>query len=385
MLRNSVTVDYTDAGNTAMPQETASVDVTVDLVASVAWGSAPSNQTVGSGETLSSAYTITLTNTGNGSDTYDLTDNTTESCSPGSLTSESFSLTASVTLGATVTAGTASYDGLADETTIPVSNIVAANFAASDTVVIGGNAYVVVSASSDGDGTTNDTLVVSGDATGDIAGAGVQVGEQITVNYGASGNAGSTSSGTDVCQHDHSLSADGTLALGGVNNPQASDTVSGWSTLISPLQLTVAKYVRNVTDSSKNPGAADITYGSVDYFLSGVTGNPGDTLEYLVVITNGSQADAGNVVFNDTLPNFTTYTTSSLTVDTNGDQSFDQDTVTDETEADGEGGIITQSGQNIDVYPGTGGNEDTNTGGSLTDVNTAPNNKTAIKYSVTID
>ena len=382
ILRNSVTVDYDDSNGTAQPQETDSVDITVDLVASVVWGAAPADQTVNSGATLPGAYTITLTNTSNGSDVYDITDSTTESCTTGTLGNESFAFTTpTISVGATVSSGAGVFGGV--NTTIPVSNITAADFTAGNTVIINGNPYTVVSASSDGDGTTADSLVVATDATADVGAAGVQIGERITFSYGATGPAGAASSGATGCEHAHELVADGTLATGG--NAQSSDTVNGWSTIVNSIELTVVKYVRNVTAAGKNPGAADVTYDSVDYYLSGVSGNPGNTLEYLVVITNGSAGDAQNVVFGDTLPNFTTYTTSTLAVDTDGDGTFDVTLPADESEADSEGGIVTQSGQSIDVFPGTGGDEDTDAGGTITDVGTAPGNKSAIKYRITID
>jgi uncharacterized repeat protein (TIGR01451 family) len=381
ILRNSVTVDYTDVNSVAQTQETASVDVIVDLVPVVAWGVAPSDQTVQSGQSLPSAYTITLSNLGNGSDTYTITDNTSESCTTGSLGVESFGFTTPVTLGATVSSGAGVF--ASPNTTIPVSNLVAAHFAATDTVIIAGNSYVVVSATSDGDGTTPDSLVVVGDASTDVAAAGVQIGERITFSYGGSGSAGTLSAGATGCEHAHELVADGTLATGG--NTDAQDTVNGWSTFVEGVQLSVVKYVRNVTDNAKNSGLVAITYDSVDYYTSGVSGNPGDDMEYLVVITNGSAGTANNVEFNDTLPSFTTYTVSSLEVDTDGDEIFDVVLPADETEADGEGGIVTQSGQSIQVFAGTGGDEDTNTGGTVTNLASAPNNKTAVKYTITID
>lgn len=377
VLTNAVTVDYDDAGGTAQAQISDSVDVTVDHVASVAWGSAPAGQSTTSGGTLPSAYTVDLTNTGNGSDTYNITDNTGQTCA-GTLTAESFAFTTPQTLGATVTSAVSSFDGV--DTLIPVSNLTAADFADGDTVVInnGGTTYTVVGAK-----VSAIQLAVSGDQTAAFNASGLQVGERLSFSYGATGNAG-TLSGAASCTHDHELVADGTLATGG--NAQSQATVNGWSTTVNAVTLTVAKYVRNVTTPAKNPGAADVSYNGVDYYASGVTGNPGETLEYLVVITNSSAGDASDVEFNDTLPAFTTYTTSSLAVDTNGDETFNVTLPGSETEADNEaGGIVTQSGSSIQVFAGTGGDENTDAGGAITNSTTAPNNKSAVKYQITID
>lgn len=379
VLRNTVTVDYKDVNNVAQTQKTASVDVTVDLVPSVVWGTKPADQTVQSAQALPSAYLITLTNGGNGSDSYTITDSTTQSCTTGTLGAQSFGFTTPVVLGATVSSGAGVF---ATNTTIPVSNIVAADFIAGDKVKIGANIYTVVSASSDGIATTPDSLVVAGNATADVAAAGVQIGEQISYSYGGSGTAGALSAGATGCEHAHTLKADGTLATGG--NTQTTASVNGWKTIVQGVQLSVVKYVRNVTTSAKNSGAVAVTYSGVNYYLTGVSGNPGDTMEYLVVITNASAGTANNVVFNDTLPNFTTYQTSTIAVDTNGDQTFNIVLPTNETEAVGTG-IVTQAGQNIKVFPGIGGNEGTNTGGAVTNLASAPANKTAVKYRIKID
>lgn len=63
VLRNSVSVAYDDTGGAAQTPVTATVDVTVDLVPAVVWGTAPSDQTIGSNTALTSGYTLTLTNT----------------------------------------------------------------------------------------------------------------------------------------------------------------------------------------------------------------------------------------------------------------------------------------------------------------------------------
>lgn len=390
VLRNSVTVDYEDnAANTY--QETDYVDVTVDLLGDVTWGTAPAGQTVGQGDELVTPYTITLTNTGNGSDTYTLTDNTVQSCVAPSvssdLTAESFSLLGSITLGATVTARAAvpaDYDSGTDRTTIVVSNLNDADYVDGETVIINGNAYEVFGASDDNNPRTNDTLVVKGDATADVTAAGMQIGEQIVITYGASGTAGLLDQPSDDCQHDHNLLAEGTTPN---DNAAATDTVSGWSTQVEAVDVAITKLVRNADDNDKNPVSGGIQYNGAGplYFASGVTGNPGDTLEYLVVFDNTSNAEAVNVVFNDILPAFTTYVTTSLQVDTDGDGVFDVTTggvgpLPDESEADSEGGIVTQSGQNITVFAGIGGDEDANDGGSVPSAQ-----KTAVRYSVTID
>lgn len=389
VLRNSVTVSYADNALNTYSVD-AEVDVTVDLVGSVLWGNAPVGQTVGQGDQLSPAYEIYLTNTGNGADTYTLADTTTESCQApaddADLSGQTFTLSSTVKLGATVSSGVATNDTVPtpDHTTIPVSNLVSGidGFANGDIVMINNLPYTVVSATDNASPLT-DTLVIEdegGIAAAFITGAGIQIGERTTITYGGNGTAGTLADPSYDCQHNHTLTATGTQPN---DNAAAFDDVTGWATVVEALDVTVTKYVRNADDNDKNPTSGGVQYnGTGDYyFVSGVTGNPDDTLEYLVVIDNTSDADAVNVVFEDTLPAFTSYVAESLAVDTDGDGSFDQDTLTDETEADDElNGIITQSGQQINVYPGLDGAEDGNVGGTV-----AGGSKTAVRYSVTID
>ena len=388
VLRNSVTVNYDDAAGTPQPAETDSVDVTVNLVPAVTWGAAPPDQTTNSNSPLPGAYIITLTNGGNGSDSFAITDNTVDAgtCSAGSLSAESFGFITPVTLGATVSSGAATFNSpLPGQSTIPVSNLVAADFILDDRVIIGGNPYVVVSASADGNGTTPDSLVVTGDATTDVAGAGVQIGEQIDFSYGGSGNAGTMSVATATgCAHNHELVATGSdqSALG---NGQATDTVNGWQTFVVFSALSVDKFVRN-TGANGNPSSLpDASYAGNDYWIAGVSGKPGDILEYLVVMTNSSAGKATDVVFNDTLPSFTLYVGNSTAVDTNGDGTFDT-TAGGEDETAADGGIIVQSGSSLTVYAGINGDDSVPTGGEiLAPVLPATTVVSAVRYQVTID
>ncbi len=390
VLRNTVSVAYDDTGGAPQTAVTATVDVTVDLVPAVTWGTAPSDQTIGSNSALPSGYTLTLTNSGNGSDTYTLTDNTVVSCVGGTsaLTAESFGLTPTpTTLGATVSSGTGVYAAGPNETTIPVSNLTPADFTAGNIVLIGATTYTVVSSAA-GAGILPDSLVVTGDATGDVGAAGVQIGEQITVTYGGTGTSGTLSGSGGLCEHQHNLTATGSLATGGNTDVVQATGADYFTTLVRGVTLSVTKYVRNITTPGKNSGGGVAIYGAT-YYTAGVTGNPGETLEYLVVTTNSSSADADNVVFTDTMPTYTTYTASSLVVDANGDGTFDAP-IAGDTESDAvAGGVIGVSGNTITVYAGVGGSEDgAGTGGTVQDVGEVgndPSNQTAIRYRLTID
>ena len=378
-ITNSVTVDYDDAGGTPQTQVTASVDVTVSLVGGVAWGAAPADQGTGSGAALPSAYSITLQNTGNGSDTFTITDNTTESSV--NLTAGSFTTTpdedggtagVQITLFGTVSSGAGVF--AAGVTTIPAGNLTVADLVVGTTQVdIGGTLFTVAA------GSTATQLVVTGNASGLVGGAGVQIGEVATLTY--NGTAGTLSGGTTSATHDHNLTATG-LAQDG--NAAATATSATWQTTVSAGVLSVAKYVRNVSNANGNTGGVGgtaVNGGADTFYTGGVTGNPGDTLEYAVVITNSGAGNATDVVFVDTLSGFTTYTTSTVQVDTDGDNTYDVTLPGSETEADNEGGIVTVSGSVITVYAGTTtGNETTDTGGVI-----AGSGTSVVLYRVTID
>jgi uncharacterized repeat protein (TIGR01451 family) len=357
---NSVTVDYDDAGGVAQAQVTDSVSITVNLVGSVAWGALPAGATTSSGAALPAAYTIPLQNMGNGSDTFTITDNTSES--DGDLSAGTFVVTpdedggtagVQITLFGTVSSGAGVFGG--GNTTIPVGNLTLADLTAGTTqVVINGTTYTVAA------GSTATQLVVSGDATADVAAAGVQIGEVATVTY--NGTAGTLSNGLLTATHDHDLNATGTSMNG---NAAATADSGVWQTTVNGAQLTVAKYVRNVTNAAGNPGAGGTPINGQTYFDSGVTGNPGDTLEYVVDIVNAAAGLATDVVFSDTLSAFTTYVASSVEVDTNGDGTYDVTIGGGETEGTEAGGIIVVSGSSITVYAGVGGDESTPLGGNI--------------------
>lgn len=378
-VTNSVTVDYDDAGGNAQTQVTASVDVTVSLVGGVSWGAAPAGQNANSAAALPAAYTITLQNTGNGSDTFTITDGTSESS--GNLTAGSFTVTpdedggtagVQVILFGTVSSGAGVF--AAGETTIPVGNLTLGDLVVGTTQVdIGGTLFTVAA------GSGANQLVVTGDASALVGGAGVQIGEVATLTY--NGTVG-TLTGAGPETHDHDLTATG-LAQDG--NAAATATSATWQTTVSGAVLTVAKYVRNASNASGNPGAGGTLINGSTYYTTaeGVTGNPGDTLEYAVVITNTGGGLATDVRFNDTLSSFTTYVAASTQLDTNGDGTYDVAVGSGgETEGTEAGGKIVVVGSTITVYAGTGGDENVPSGGQIAGGGAATS---VVNYQATID
>lgn len=380
-ISNTATVNFDDTGGVAQaPVNSNTIDVTVALVGAVSWGAAPTGQTVPSGAALPSAYTLTLINGGNGTDTFTLTDNTTES-TPANLTASTISITSAnpVTLAGTIADGvTKSFAG--GVTTISVYYVDTATLTAGTTMLrIGLNDYTVAA------GSTSTQIVVTGDATGETINDGTQIGEVATITF--NGSAG-TLSGSTLETHDHVINATGTSQGG---NAQANVNSPAWSTTVTLVSLTVQKYVRNVTDNNDNLTGVGcvVVNGGATYCTSGVTGNAdpdgagpgvGDTLEYAVVITNTGGGNADNVVFTDTLSTFTTYVANSLQLDTNGDNVYDRQ-IAAETAGVDAGGVFQVVGQNITVQAGTSGDESVApSGGTI-----IPAGTSVILYQVTIN
>jgi uncharacterized repeat protein (TIGR01451 family) len=328
-LTNSVSVSYDDAGGTSQTAVTDSVDVTVALVPSVAWSNTPTGQTTNSGTALPGSYNITLTNTGNGSDTYTITSAQTTTCG-AALTDHGFTAS-DTTLGATVSSGAGVFGG--GVTTIPVSNLTLTDFAIGNDVLIGTNTYSVAA------GTTATSLVVEDSATGtgtadasaDVTAAGVQIGETAVVSFGG-GTAGNLT-GVASCDHVHVLTATGEDSATNpllTTNPQASANATAFNTTVEGALVTVNKFVRNVTTPGRIVAAAtaDFTWDALAYHATAeVMANPGEILEYVVVVRNAGAGLSTDIIFQDTLPTFTSADLDAVAV---GDQvsiGIDQDPV----------------------------------------------------------
>jgi hypothetical protein len=94
----------------------------------------------------------------------------------------------------------------------------------------------------------------------------------------------------------------------GATNGTATVTTTAHSSA-----LTVSKYVRNATVGVV--GTTSITapagIGGATYYQTAVSGKPGDTLEYLLVITNSGTGTATSVIATDPVPTYTTIRTAA--------------------------------------------------------------------------
>jgi uncharacterized repeat protein (TIGR01451 family) len=355
-IDNQASVSYAESATAATSNI---VSTTVNLVSGLAWDDTsltPTTQSVGSNNGISD-YTADLLNLGNGTTVVSISDGTTQNV-PANLTAGTWSIAPNnPTLIGTVSDAAATNDGT--NTTITVSNLDNATIVNGTTQVhidgATGTYYTVLSS-------TATSLVVSGVVA---VPAGTQIGEVITVTF--SGNAGALQNGSLSELHLHAMTA--TDDAGGGNNVDGntaasttinSDGTNPWQTTVVAGALSINKYVRNATPlTPHNPAAAeDANDGTNSFWLSGVTGNSGDTLEYLIVITNAGPGDATDVTVTDDINAFLSLTTTSVDIDTNGDGTFD---LTDAVNNNG----ASIAGTTLTVYAGVGGDATGTTGGDV--------------------
>lgn len=353
-VRNVVTVDYKNAAAVAQPTLTAAVDVIVNLVKGTAVVSAPADQTVAGSV---ATYSYTVTNTSNGINTYNISAGVTESNISGSTVSTSVP---SVVLGATtVTTGVSIPAATATVITVPRDSLADSSvngIANGDTVVIGGLVYTVsaiadVQAPASPSTAVTTTITVTGPAQ--VVTAGTLIAEQKTITMSVTPGS-LTSSSTDG-------TVTGTLTVTDGTTAPATD---GTITTVTSIGLTVTKLVRNVT--APVVGAGPVTYATFTYYASGVTANPGEVLEYLIVASKSASASSATAVkVADPIPAFTTYVASSMGIDPNSSGTF---TALSDSDSNGDAGETDSN--TVYFYPGTGGTDgaagvNNGTGGTL--------------------
>ncbi len=375
-ITNTVTVNFTDAANNAQTPVTANVSISVNLVASAPLLTSPANVDPTTEDTaVNLVYTIT--STANGPDTY----NFSSADTPTNMDANAGFTSPSILLGATTVASaitaadtviTVPYDGSDDSN---VNGLVA-----GDTIVIDPTGVAEVATILSVDETTgaaSNTVTITltvGTTNGFPYGTTIGERDDVTVVVTTDTITGGTS-GT------HSVLTTATSdADAAVFTTQTTATVI---TVRRPA-LAISKFVRNDTPATTfNPGVADITVDGIDYYASGVTGNPGDTMQYLIVIDN-SAAGAGtasNIVVSDPIPQFTTYQAGTIELDATGTGTFvaqgDGDT-TDAAEFDGTAAIVY-------VYAGAGGSAGAAGFGNGTGGTLATGEISYIRFDVEID
>ena len=395
VITNTATVSWEDSNNANPASTTASVNVTVSLVAATPSLSAPANQAVDSNSSID--YTYTITTNANGFDTYTLS--AAQQAADAGITGDALeirdtaggggSIIPSVDLAATsvATAEGPIADGASLQIDVPNDGTAGGGlngFTGGETIIVdqGGNNWLFSVVSVDNDNASGmSQMTIQNNSGGSVSlTVGMLIAEQQTFYLRVTPT--TTVDGDTVTNR---LTADD-----GVSTAAFDDTVT--TVNYTAPSITVTKYVRNASNAAGNTGGAGgQSINGATYFTSGVTGNPGDTLEYVIVVANaGGAGSATDVVISDPIPAFTTYVGSSMDYDNHtaitGSGSWtsvtDAENDTDKGEFD-----PTSGAEEVWIYAGTGG-ADTGTAttyGDGTGGTVSGGNFTFGRFQVTID
>jgi hypothetical protein len=311
----------------------SSVTVKVDLVPATPNVTITRGDAVYQGvDTPAITNTVTITSSANGPALYTVTPTLAASTN---ATAPSVTGGASLTLGATITAATGTSTSIV--VPAPIGGGTAADsevngIAVNDVIVftVNGHTYTpkVTSTAYNAASNTFQINWANTDAVpaADILGAGVQVGERQQVNLSAKPGTINTL-GNDLTT---TVKAD----VSAPNFTTASATTgpaNKWTS--TPPTITFQKYSRNVTVPVVGTGIAhsapiegNTGAGAQPYFTGGVTGKPGDTIEYVIEASNSgtSAFDLTSCAISDTIP--TTYVTDLLAPYTGSRQIYYIDT-----------------------------------------------------------
>lgn len=345
-ITNTVTVTFNDTADNPQTPITAFTTVTVTLVAAAPTLNSPGNVDPALGNTLI-PLTYVISSNANGPDTYTLSSVSVNN----NLSAPAMALNPLVNpipLGGTTLAVAAAIS----DTTITVpydgtSDGVVNGIGADDWFVIGSDpvAYQVLSIVEDSAGNTATLTLYAVTPIANIAPVGTIVGEQVTFALDVTtGNVSSGSNGT------HTITATATSDTGSLATPQATPTII---TVRRP-ELTVSKYVRNVSVPAMTGNAPTASDGTFTYYTSGITGVPGNELAYMIVVTNpANSGSATDVIIQDPIPLYTNYVAGTMQLDM-GTGAFAA--VTD-NESDSDAGEYddTPGSEGVWIYAGTGG------------------------------
>jgi hypothetical protein len=322
IVRNTATVNYTDAGGINPDSDSDFVDITINLVAAaptVAFDAAASTQDLlllGTNQAVSLVYDVT--SNANGVDTYTVADASTGT---GTVAVLGATPSSPVELGGTVYSGAAPIlagtfpsdaDGVGGAVAAVIlvasdndsSDSITNGLAVDDFVKIGTAVCQVHDVTEDGTEENGSTLLEVDRCVGttsDLA-VGDQIGERLQVTLSFTTN---EIIGALVLTTDFTSATDNGVA-----------TQVGESAEILATNLLIHKFVRNTNGGQNsagvdyNPDCADtacLVVNSVIYFKSLVTADPTHTLQYALLVFN-----AGGIVTNvkvmDPIVAFTSYT-----------------------------------------------------------------------------
>lgn len=288
-ILNTATLSYFDGASTK--QSSSTVTVTVSLVPSgVDITPGPNQTTTYNGPTTKLTNSFIVTATANGPDTYNVTTAISAFSNTGAPNAATATaLTTSLTLGATVTVAGSTTAAIVVPADGNASDGLVNGIAANSTVFINGEERDVLSIVDNATGTSTITLKA---ALTTAPGAGVLVAGRKVVNV-------DVTAGTIVTTG-QDITIDKTLTVTSTSTGNPSKTSAAIRDTFTSGAANLAKYVRNVTKPSGS--GTPYVYSSTNYYRSGVSAAPGDTLEYILVAINTTATPVTASVVNDNLP-----------------------------------------------------------------------------------
>jgi len=256
--------------------------------------------------------TVTITATANGPANYTVTPTVTAATNTagGAAVQPSVSGGTTVAIGASVSTGASGTTFI----TVPASGATGPapaainGIAVNDTIVftVGGttHAIVVASMTDNGNGTYN--INWTSGAIAAAPPAGTQVGERFQVPLTATPGTIVTQ-GTDITTTVQAVVSTpaAPLAPAPANATAATTPPNRW-TSTNP-NISFQKYSRNVFDAAGNTAGAGATSITINgstpvYYTGGVTGKPGDTIEYVIKAINNGSLDISTCAISDQVP-----------------------------------------------------------------------------------
>jgi uncharacterized repeat protein (TIGR01451 family) len=352
-VTNTVTVTYDDATGTNSYTDTAVATFIVLLRAAAPTISSPADIDPTT-EATANTLTYTITSNANGEDDYLIS----TAIANVDLSGETVVInggSTSITLGGTTLAAdvaigagsiTVPYDSDADGDNTATNGITA-----TDTIIIGGNPYVVSSISEDS-GTNITTIGIVGTIAGAAGSIGDVVGEQF--QFPIVVTTGTLSAG--ISNGTHTVTA---TATSSADNSQFMDQLVDTVITVRRPLLSITKYVQDIVNPVIGSGASyavDTGSGPLTYYENiNVVPLPATVLEYIIVVSNsdpnGGQAD--NVVISDPIPQFTSYVPNSMRIDP-GTGAFSP---LGDAAADPDEGEYDSGSKTIWIYAGSGGDD----------------------------
>lgn len=334
IVRNTITVDYSDARGTPQAQVTSFADFTVNTIAAT-----PSvlSFTAGSGTDgtgATEAYTVRIRTNSNGPGLITLGAADTASTNMTSYGAAPSGLAAGIFLGSTVidpSDGNGTIASWASGASVSFKIPNDAGIVSDGAVTGGTNSDGVVNGLKDGDivylysGSAYYGPFSVGTVTEVAAGSVAPCTIQLSNSLGA-GNLTSVPTGYGW-QIVEAMDVTMTVTQGVVTD---ATLAASWSTTVTATmgaaaggtgvvvtaarqgKISVTKYVRNVTTpvvGTGSSGPITINSGSFTYYSAGVNGKPGEVLEYLAAVKDTGTGSSTTIVAIDSLPYYTTLLT----------------------------------------------------------------------------